>query len=297
MGADPVDPVVRARGYLEGVGDLRLHYVSWELAAPRAALLVVHGHGEHAGRYAIFAEAMARRGFSVFAYSQRGHGRSEGRRGHADRLEVLLQDLDRFRREVEGIAPRHTPLVLVGHSFGGLVAIRYLQEYPCAWLGAVISAPWLGTRVPIPGWKRALGALLLHTLPAMPVHKPMHPELLSHDPEAARAYREDPLVHHTITARLFAEVTANMAKALEQPERIRCPLLFLVPGADGVTDPDVSLRFARSVSYPDVTVCHYPGQYHELFNELVRDEVYETIASWMDARLGARDLQVRIAAR
>lgn len=277
--------VVRARGYFEGVGALRLHYLTWEVPDAEAALVVVHGHGEHAGRYERFAQAMARRGLSTFVYSQRGHGRSDGRRGHGARFERFLEDLDRFRDEVRAIVPGGTPLVLVGHSFGGLVAIRYLQESGGDFCCAVISAPWLATKVPIAGWLRALARVLLRVAPATPVHKPMNPELLSHDPEVVRAFRDDPLVHHTITPRMFAEATANMERALAHPERIRLPVLFLVPGADGIADPEVALRFARSIPRPDVTIRHYPDGYHELFNEVepVRREVLDTVATWVSS--------------
>ncbi|MBI4520410.1 MAG: lysophospholipase [Gemmatimonadetes bacterium] len=286
--------LVRTHGYLEGVGKLRLHYRTWEVPSPRAALVVVHGHGEHSGRYRMFAEGMVPYGFSVFACTQRGHGRSDGRRGHVARFELLLEDLDRFRREVESVVPSGTPLVVVGHSFGGLVTIRYLQEHDAVFRCAVLSAPWLGTKIPIPPWQEALGRVLLRVLPALPFPKPVTPALISHDPEVVRAYEEDPLVHHVITPRMYAEVKANIAAALSAPERIRCPVLFLVPGADGVVDSDAALRFADSIPDPDVTVRVYPDQHHELFNELIREEVYAAVADWVGRVLKNASLEAGV---
>ena len=121
-------------GTLVGVGRLRLRYRTWEVANPRAAVLVVHGLAEHGGRYARFAQTLGGFGFSTFALDLRGHGLSDGRRGHAASFDCFLQDLDRFRREVEGVLDRRTPLFLLGMSMGGLIALRYLEEYdtPCA---------------------------------------------------------------------------------------------------------------------------------------------------------------------
>src|SRR5687768_10683451 len=116
-------------GKFEGVGGLHLYYRAWESNQPRAALLVVHGLSDHSGRYEYFGHRMAGSGISVYSFDLRGHGLSEGRRGHADRFEVLLQDVDGFRREVDTITGGTLPLFLLGHSMGGLIALRYIEEY------------------------------------------------------------------------------------------------------------------------------------------------------------------------
>src|SRR5688500_7248515 len=109
----------KAEGYFEGVGGIRLFYRSCELPRARAAIAIVHGHGDHSGRWESLATSLGTYGYSCYALDLRGHGLSEGRRGHVARFEFFLQDLDRFRREVEGLTDVGCPLFLLGHSFGG----------------------------------------------------------------------------------------------------------------------------------------------------------------------------------
>ncbi len=276
--------VRRSDGAFEGVGRLRLHYRMYEVQQPRAAVLVVHGLGEHAGRYHGFAEALASSGVSTFAYDQRGHGTSEGRRGHVGSFDVLLQDLDRFRREVSGLVDARLPLFLLGHSMGGLVALRYLEEYDAPLNGGILIAPWLGTAVSVPRWKITLASALTRVLPAVPFRNAIDPDALSRDPEVVRAYREDPLVHDRITPRLFTEVSSAMGMVLQRSDRIVTPLLFLLPAADQLVDTHRTLAFARSLSAQDVSIEVYPGHYHELLNEPDRVEIVRDLRDWLIAR-------------
>jgi len=278
--------VDRSHGYLEGVGRLRLHYQAWETPGPRAALVVVHGLAEHSGRYERFGTDLAAYGYSTYVMDLRGHGLSDGRRGHVRRFDHFLQDLDRFRREIEGLVPIGTPMFLVGHSLGGLIALRYLEEYSATGLsGAVLSAPWLSTALPIPHWKVGLAQVLSSIAPALPFSAQIPPEYLSHDPEVVAAYRADALVHGRITPRLFAEISRAMGLVLQRVERISTPLLFMLPGADRLTATDRTRSLARSIQHVDVTVKLFPDGYHELFNELDRSLVLTELRSWLAQRI------------
>ena len=260
-------------GYIEGVGRLRLHYRAWEAASPRSVLLVVHGLAEHSGRYERFGQDLAATGHSVFALDLRGHGDSDGRRGHVRRFDHLLQDVDRFRREVQGMVPHETPFFLVGHSLGGLIALRYLEEYNPEFRGAVLSAPWLATALPIPHWKVGLAQVLTKIAPSLPMRAPVPPEYLSHDPMVADAYRSDPLVHERITPRMFTELSSAMGLVFQRADRIGVPLLFLLPGGDLVTDTARTRALARSIHQVEVTTRLFPQAYHELLNEVERSLV------------------------
>ncbi len=274
-----------AEGAFEGVGGLRLRYRTHEVPQARAAVLVVHGLGEHGGRYRAFAEAMAAASVATYVLDQRGHGLSEGRRGHVTSFDVLLQDLDRFRREVSGFIDVRLPLFLLGHSMGGLVALRYLEEYDAPFRGAIILAPWLGTAVAVPRWKATFASALTHVLPAMPFRNGIDPDALSRDAAVVRAYREDPLVHDRITPRLFTQASAAMGDVLRRSDRIRTPLLFLLPGADRVVDTQRTLAFARSLAAPDVSIRVYPGHFHELLNEPDRAATVRELRDWLIARV------------
>lgn len=277
--------ITRNEGRIWGVGRLRLYYRTWEVPRARAAILVIHGLAEHGGRYDHVGDRLGGYGLSSFALDLRGHGLSEGRRGHADRFDCLLQDIDRFRREVQGLVDVGTPLFLLGHSMGGLIALRYLEEYDTDVSGAVILAPWLATAVPVPRWKIALANSLARLLPSLPFRARVDPELLSRDPEIVRAYRDDPLVHDVITPRLFVEVAGAMGLVLQRSDRLTAPLLFLLPGADGLVNTERSLAFARSIGGADVTFETYPGHRHELLNEPDRNLVLRDIGGWIAAHL------------
>jgi alpha-beta hydrolase superfamily lysophospholipase len=272
-------------GETEGVGGIALRFRAWEPRAVRAGVLIVHGHGEHGGRYAATAGEFAGAGIASYAVDLRGHGRSGGRRGHAARFDHLLQDIDRFRGVVEAALPHGTPLFMLAQSMGGLIALRYLEEYASPVRGAIISSPWLATALPVPRWKRVLAPVLARVLPAVPLRTRLDPALLSHDVAAVAAYRDDPLVHDTMTPRLFAEVNRAMGDAFQRSDRIRVPLLFLLPGDDRVVDTLRSERFARVLTGGDVTVRNLDGFYHEPLNEVGRGPVLREAIDWITDRL------------
>jgi alpha-beta hydrolase superfamily lysophospholipase len=275
----------RGEGSIRGVRGVNLAYRTWEKPNARAALMVVHGLGEHAGRYAEFGERMASFGISTFAMDLRGHGLSDGRRGHVSRFDVHLQEIDRFRREVEGLADLRVPLFLFGQSMGGLIALRYLEEYEGRFRGAIIASPWLATAMPVPRWKVAAASLLNRLLPALPLRHGIEPDHLTHDTEVVERYRGDPLVHGYITPRTFAEASAAMGLVLQRSDRISEPLLFLLGGDDRIVDTGRSLHFARAITGRDVTVKVCAGQYHEVHNEIDRPAIHREIREWIMARV------------
>jgi len=278
----------RCEGCIVGVGGLRLRYRTWEATAPRAAMLIVHGLGEHGGRYAGLASALTASGVSCYALDLRGHGTSEGRRGHSAEFDCFLQDLDRFRREVDGLNDPEIPLFLLGHSMGGLIVLRYLEEYDARLSGAVLMSPWLATALPVAKWKVTLAGTLGHVLPALPFSTGIRPEALSRDPAAVRAYREDPLVHTRITPRLFTGTAEAMGLVLRRGDRIGVPLLVLLAGDDRITDAERGAALVRALPADRVEVRSYPGCYHELINDIDRDVVIADVRGWIAARLSDR---------
>lgn len=272
------------RGAFAASDGVRIHWRAWTLPAPKAVLLLSHGLGEHAGRYAPLAEALAPHGIAVAAPDHRGHGHSEGIRGHAEGFRQFTDDFERFRREVDGLAGPAVPRFLLGHSMGGLVALRYLQTHRDAPLrGAVISAPLLAVRLVPPRWKTALAGVLARLLPRLRIGNEIDPAALSHDEEYVRRYREDPLVHPWITPRLYVELLAAARAAQAEGASLGLPLLFVVPGADPVLRSDVTELFARGLAC-ETTVRVYPGLFHEAHNERERDAVLADVAGWITER-------------
>ena len=278
--------MIRSRdGVVLGAGDTVLYWRLWAPSRPRAAMLLVHGLGEHSGRYQMFAETLSGRGYAVFAYDQRGHGRSRGSRGHIDRFEDLVSDFDAALSDMrDRLGHASLPTVAMGHSMGALVVLATIQRAPDPWVGAVLSAPWLATKAPVPAWKRRLGEMMEGIWPSAPFSAPLPPEHLTRDPAMQRAKREDPLNHARISPRMFFEVerVQEMLRAGWGPYP---PTLLLVPGADPVADADVSAEWGAARADWGVETVGLPGLRHEPLNEVEREDVYKTIGDWLDARL------------
>lgn len=278
-------PVSESDGKFEGVGGLHLYYRIWEAPHPTAGLIVVHGLSDHSARFDAFGQRMASSAINVYALDLRGHGASEGRRGHTERFDYFLQDVERFRREVECISDRSLPFYILGHSMGGLIALRYIEEYDVPLRGAVLTSPWLATGPSIPRWKILGAGILNKFLPSLPIDAGIDADLLSHDPEIVSRYREDPLVHHKITPRLFMEASAAMGLVLHRSDRIKIPLLFILAGDDQIVDTAKSEAFARSLSVSDVTVRVLSGYYHEVLNDFDRGHAMKEIRDWIIGRV------------
>jgi alpha-beta hydrolase superfamily lysophospholipase len=274
-------------GELRADDGVRLYFASWLADDPRAVLLVSHGHGEHGGRYGELARHLAERGITVHAIDHRGHGRSGGTRGHVDRFGDYVRDLEAWRRAVTAKLPPQTPVYLLGHSLGGLIAIRHLQTHPEAgFAGAILSAPLLGIAVQAPRWKVALSGLFSRVLPRLPFSNELDPSMLSTAPGYVEAFRADTLLHPTITPRLYTEMVGAMDAAFSRPDSIRVPLLVLAPTGDRVVAPEAVARFA-SACPGEVEVRRYEGFQHESLNEAERHRVIDDVTAWLDGRIGS----------
>lgn len=272
--------VRQLHGYLDGVGGVRLFYRSWEPPAAEGAVLVVHGLGEHSGRYARLGRALASEGVAVHALDLRGHGRSRGRRGTVRRLTDYLRDVDRLRRRITGGPSAPDGVVLVGHSMGGLVVLRYAQELPSPDVrGVVAMAPFVDLAAPVPGWKLALGRLADRWVPGLTMDNEMDPDLLMRTAEEREAYRSDPLVHGRISARLWGEMLRESRRLREDAGRLNRPLLLQLPGSDRVVDAGAARRFAGELE-GRVHVREYPEAYHDLYHDPAAPEAVADVVAW-----------------
>ena len=288
-----------AHAYFSGSAGIRLHYRCWDVPSPRAVVMVAHGLGEHSGRYGELAQDLARAGLSTYALDHRGHGRSDGRRGHVRRFTRYIHDFEKFRRRVMGCVGLDTPLVMLGHSLGGVILIRYLQEYPAVPArGAILSAPALGVAMDVPRWKAQLARVLYYGVPALPMSTSLRPSDLTHDKQIVDAYERDPLVHDRVTPRLYGEMRREIEIAFEKAPRLRIPVLILVPSEDRITRPDQMQRFAAAVDRPQaVQVVTFPGLYHEVLNEISRSSIVADLLGWIERRIEAEPQTARSAER
>lgn len=274
----------RHEGTLRGAGGIPLWYWAQPVEGARAACLLVHGVGEHSGRYGHVAEALNRGGMTVWALDYRGHGRSGGRRGHCGRVGELLDDVGRVLAQMRAEHPR-LPAVLVGHSLGGLLVLTYAVEHPSAIRAVVASSPALDLAVPPPRATVWVAQLLGPVLPTLTVRNGVHPEWLSHDPAVAAAYRADPLVHPFVTLGGYLAIRGAMARMRARAAQITVPCLILQAGDDRLVSVEASRRFAAQVSSPGSAYRVYAGAFHELFNEAGRQQVFDDLCGWLTAHL------------
>ncbi len=256
-----------------------LVYDAFEPPYARAAVLALHGWSDHAGRWAHLGERLRDAGLAAYLLDQRGHGRSGGRRGHLSRFSQLLGDLQAFRRAVRLRADR--PQVLFGHSFGGLVALRYLETQPSdPLIAAVISSPFLGVAVRPPIWKLLLGRACADLWPTLPVRVGLDVDHLSRDPAVNEAFAQDPAAHDVMTPGAWREIQWAQRAVATDAARIECPLLFLLAGEDRIVDPHLARAFADSLR-SSVEVRWYPEMYHEVLHDPQRERVVSDVLAFL----------------
>jgi len=269
-------------GSLEGADGVTLRTWSWQVEDPRGRIQLTHGLSEHLGRYREVAGELVRAGWSVFGHDHRGHGESEGRRGILRDFDHLLTDLARVRDRADELAPGPGAPLLLGHSLGGLVALRYLQTAAEPPPRVVISAPWLRTRVVLPLWQRIAARTLRYLAPEFVMRRALDTTLLTRDRERGDAYRDDPTVHRCGSAGLLAEVERAQADALSAGVPEGCHVLLVVPLDDQVTDPDRTLEWAAGVDAERIRVMRLPGGRHEPFQDTDRATVLRALVEWVN---------------
>jgi lysophospholipase len=261
----------------------QLTYDSYEAAAPRAAVLVLHGWSDHAGRWRETCERLRDAGYSAYALDLRGHGRSGGRRGHLSRFSQLLGDLQAFRRVVRLRSER--PQLLLGISFGGLVALRYLETQPSdPIVGAMIISPWLGLASRPPAWKLLAARALADLWPTLPVPAKVEADVVSRDPAVNQAYANDPAVYEVMTPGAWREIQWAQRAVPADSHRIETPVLFLLAGEDRLVDAHLARAFADSLK-AEVRVRWYPEMYHEVLHDPGRDAAFEDMIAFIAGRL------------
>jgi lysophospholipase len=251
----------------------------WPATTPRAALLLVHGMAEHSERYEHVGAALSERGIDVLSFDLRGHGRSGGRRGHVDSFDHFLDDVEDLLAERRGLG---VPVVLLGHSMGGLIAAAYAVSGRPEPDLLVLSAPALAADVP--GWQRSLAPLLSKVLPTLSLPNDFDGALLSRDTEVGDAYRDDPLRVRKATTRLGSEIFSAMEHTTANLGSVGVPT-YVLHGSDDRLVP--ATASAPLGDLDNVTRVVHEGLRHECLNEPERDEVIADLTAWLDDRLAA----------
>ncbi len=264
---------------------LNVALFDWPLRShqrPRGVVLIVHGLGEHAWRYDALAQRLNEWGFAVRAYDQRGHGDSGGPRGVLPHEDALLDDLqevlDDTRKHIA--EPWACPLIVLGHSMGGLLAATWVQRGGAMVDALALSSPALDAG--IGAFNQLLIGLLLRWAPNLTLSNGLDPARLSHDPAVVQAYRQDKRVHDRISARLARFIDANGPRVVAAAPGWTVPTLLLYAGADALVRPEGSRAFAAMAPRDVVRSQCLQGQYHEIFNEADPSAAYGALRSWLD---------------
>ena len=252
---------------------------------PRAMIVLVHGLGEHAGRYDHVAKRLVAWGFAVRGYDQYGHGESGGTRGALPKVNRFFDDLADIVDSARSRGGPGVPLVLLGHSMGGLVAAGFAARGVMPIDGLVLSSPALATRMS--GFQKVLLNIVPRIAPNFTVNNGLEVEYISHDPAVVEAYRNDPLVHDRVSGRLGRFIADEGPLVLSKAPGWKVPTLLMFAGGDRLVDPRGSRDFAVVAPRAVVTSHCFEDLWHEIFNERDAEPVFAALKQWLDARFPA----------
>lgn len=290
---DQIQPATRTRldlrpsttGTFEAPDGLKLFEQAWLPAQRRRSTIVlVHGYAEHSGRYAQVAASLSAQGHAVYTYDQRGHGRSEGRRGYVDRFDHYLDDLGVFLQRVRRSGPG-TPLFLMGHSMGGTVCTRFCLERAPGLSGLILSSPMLRPAMDIPPLLRWLSPVVATFFPTLPTLY-LNRDDLSRDPAVVAAAKSDPLNYHQrIPARAGHEMIRAGQRIRAGLESLSIPFLVFHGTHDRIADPRSSIELYTRAAAEDKTLSLYEGLRHETLNEPEKHQIMDELIAWLEEHL------------
>lgn len=254
-----------------------------EATDARGAVVVVHGFGEHSGRYQHVFERLHAADYSCLGLDYRGWGKAGGRRGYVRRFSDYLDDvalgIDECRRR-DGRAP-----FLLCHSQGALVGALLVIERSPDLRGVVLTSPAFEFSVPVPAWKRAVARVASIVWPILRMPSGIDNDLLTHDASVLEALETDELVEQSATARWYTESLAAQRRVLDGAAKLRLPMLVLAAGDDHIVGIETTRAFFAACASDDKTMHEYPGAYHEVLNEVdaIRERVFEHLLEWLAA--------------
>lgn len=260
---------------------------AWCAPETRALVAIVHGLGEHSGRYAALAAELVKARCTTVALDLPGHGESSGPRGDVRSWELLRdQVVPAMFTASRGLPgqPMDLPRVLLGHSLGGVLALDFALAHPRELLAVVASAPALSTAIP-PWWKLTLANVARVTAPSAGFPHGLADEWMSRDPEVVAARKSDPLMHDRISPRLYFAMNEARQRVMRDARRLQIPALVLQGAADKAVNPKGALEFTGAAPHGMARLITYRDGAHEVFNDLGRAEAIRDLVGWLDAVL------------
>ncbi len=264
--------------YWKNAAHLQLHSMHWDCPSPRAVIALIHGQGEHTGRYHHLAQFFNAAQIAVWGFDQQGFGKSEGKRGHAPNLDAYLDDvgllLDKITAAYPGI-----PVWLYGHSMGGNVALNYAFRRKDQRINSLIATgPWIRLAFEAPAIKIGLGKLLRNIVPTLSLPSGLNTQLISRDQHVVDAYNNDPLVHDRVSAAAGISLMEGADWLDHYAGPVPCRTLLMHGGADGITAAPATKDLSERLT-GDITYKEWAGLFHEIHNEPEQLEVFSFILS------------------
>jgi lysophospholipase len=249
----------------------------------KAKAMLVHGMGEHGGRYLHLASYLSNLGVECVVPDLRGFGLSGGKRACIRQFSDFHQDMRALHAHCA--KENTTPFFLIGHSFGGLIVSSYVAESSLKPSGLILSSPIFGIAIPVPAWRHALGLTASYLFPDYKESSRVNPDKLTHDESIKAVYAQDKLIYHRISARLYRELTRMIQKSPEIAATINVPSLVLQAGDDFVVSKKAALDFFGHLASKDKELEVYDGFFHEIFNETGRQQVFARLGRWISDRV------------
>lgn len=272
------------QGKFEGARGAQIFQQSWlPEAEAKAVLLVVHGVGEHSGRYMNLVNHFVPLGYAVYGLDHIGHGQSDGQRVFVERFSDFTEPLKTYFDQIRAAHP-DKPIFMVAHSMGGLIGCAYLLDHQSELAGAIVSAPAIKVSENISPVTILAGRVFSNLAPRMGLLA-LDASAICSDPAVVQAYLNDPLVYNgKITARLAAEMLGAMQRVTSEVNTLRLPLLILQGSADQLVDPGGATMLYEQSASDDKTLKTYEGFYHEVMNEPGRAQVFADMEAWLEKR-------------
>jgi alpha-beta hydrolase superfamily lysophospholipase len=283
-GSDPPPGIEVRQGFFNAPDHLRLYFRAYLPERPRATVGVIHGYGDHSGRYLPTLGHLATLGYATHAFDYRGHGQSDGRRGYCDVFSDYLGDLEAFLERLRTSAG-DGQLFLLAHSNGALITLLHALTRAPTVAGAIFTSPYLDLAFPPPPLKLAMARTLGRLVPWLPMPTGIPLDVLTHDREFLRATERDPLYNRKATPRWFFESRRAQAEVRGRAAEFRWHSLFLQGDSDGLASLPATRHFFDLIGSHDKELIVYPGFRHEILNEPEHASVWEDIDAWLESRL------------
>ncbi|MFD0860874.1 alpha/beta hydrolase [Sungkyunkwania multivorans] len=257
----------------------------WQPREAKAVVVLVHGFGEHSGRYADFVvPELVKKNIAVVSYDNFGHGETEGKRGHCPNYDALMFVLGIVVRKAEDLFPG-LPVFLYGHSMGGNLVLNYVLRSPHKVTGVIATSPYLRLAFDPPKWKMLVGKMLMGVSPGITLASGLEVEAISRDASEVAKYKEDPLVHDKVSPMFSFPIMDAGEWVVKKAEELSVPTLLLHGTDDRLIDHKASVELEAKAPMSKLHL--FKGGYHELHNDLEKDKALKIVTTWIDDHVGA----------